>query len=126
AVPATKTYTAQLFASAALAGLEIEKSARDTADCMEKYLASGLPEKLAEDLNKKSGIIWLSRGLTQAAALDSSLKIQETVNMPSSGWSTAEFLHGPIGSIQKNDCVVIFEEPKNPMVKDITEDIINL
>jgi glucosamine--fructose-6-phosphate aminotransferase (isomerizing) len=121
AVPATKTYSAQLFATAALAGLNIEKAIIETSEAMRAYLNSSVPEQLREFLNTKSVIIWLARGLLQAAALDTSLKLQETVGIPSFGWSTAEFLHGPIGSLQKNDCVIVFSEKENNVADSINK-----
>jgi len=119
AIPATKTFSAQLFATAALAGMKIVPMASQTAACMREYLNSGSAELLAGELLKKSGIIWLSRGLNQPAALDSSLKIQETVNLPSAGWSTAEFLHGPAGSLQASEAVIIFGETEDKIGNEI-------
>src|SRR5690606_15769849 len=97
AVPATKTFTAQLFLTAALAGCKIEQTARQVADCMQSYINSDVPEQLLNFISNKKGVTWLGRGLIQPAALDAALKLMETTNTPSAGWSTAEYLHGPVG-----------------------------
>ncbi len=126
AVPATKTFSAQLFATAALAGLDIKEAAFEISKAMRDYLNSNVPKKLNDFIISKSVIIWLARGLIQPAALDASLKLQETVGISSFGWSSAEFLHGPVASLNENDCVIIFDDNENQNIPDSESKIINI
>lgn len=126
AVPATKSYSAQLIVTAALSGIDIQKQTDRIADCIDKYIKSDAPDKLADFVNNKNVSVWLSRGITQPAALDSSLKLQETVGVPSYGYSSAEFLHGPIACLNKNDCVIIFDSNDKSHVPDSIPKTINI
>jgi glucosamine--fructose-6-phosphate aminotransferase (isomerizing) len=49
-----------------------------------------------------------------AAALDASLKMQETAGIPAQPWSTAEFLHGPIGAMNPHDAAVLLSDAQRP------------
>ncbi|MGK2860072.1 MAG: SIS domain-containing protein [Thermoanaerobaculia bacterium] len=115
AIPATKSVVAQLFVAAALAGYDVEEAAAQTASCMRRVDADGLPAALATFLAGARTITWVSRGPSSAAALDAALKLQESVGIPAMGYSTAEFLHGPIASASPEDRVVIFSGADEPM-----------
>lgn len=108
AVPATKSVVAQLFIAAALAGYEIELAAEQTAACMLRIDADGTPSRLAAFLAGARTVTWLARGPACAGALDAALKLQESVGVPSSGYSMAEYLHGPIAAASPEDRVVLF------------------
>lgn len=114
AVPATKSYCAQLFASAALCGFEIEAPAMDAARCMDALLKSTVAQDLAEFLRDARSVAWIARGPALAAALDAALKLQETAATPSAGWSAAEYLHGPIGATEAQDRVVLLADADTP------------
>lgn len=109
AVPATKSFCAQLFAAAALSGLELERAAPDVARCMEQLLDEDLGAVLAGFLAGARQIIWLARGPALAAAQDGALKVQETAGRLALAYSTAEFLHGPVASVGPDDRVVILD-----------------
>jgi glucosamine--fructose-6-phosphate aminotransferase (isomerizing) len=126
AVPATKSYSAQLIVTAALSGININEHTSEIANCIEKYLISEESKKLAEFVNEKNVSVWLSRGLIQPAALDASLKLQETVGVPSFGYSSAEFLHGPIACLNNKDCVILFDSHDKDNVPDSISKIINV
>lgn len=126
AVPATKTYTAQLMATVALTGINIIPHIEQITNSLRSYLDSNISDLMVDFLINKSVTMWLARGLVQPAALDAALKMQETVNSAAFGYSSAEFLHGPIGSLQKDDCVIIFDTDENNKVHDSTKDIINI
>lgn len=126
AVPATKSYSAQLIVTAALSGMNIIEQNKQIANCIETYLLSDESKKLSEFVNSKNVSVWLSRGLIQPAALDASLKLQETVGVPSFGYSSAEFLHGPIACLNTNDCVIIFDSHDKDNVPDSISKIINV
>lgn len=115
AVPATKSFTAQLFAAAALAGYPLAQAAEQTALAMESILESDATATLATFLEGARITAWLARGPSYAGALDAALKAQESLGMPNFGYSTAEFLHGPIGMFRPSDRVVIFSGADEPM-----------
>ena len=115
AVPATKSVIAQIFVAAALAGYDIEEAAHETAACMQQIDAEGIPAQLATFLAGARTATWLARGPSCGGALDAALKLQESVGMPSFGFSTAEYLHGPIAAASPADRVVIFSGADEPM-----------
>ncbi len=108
AVPATKSVIAQIFVAAAVAGYDIEEAATQLAECMLSIDTTGVPAKLAEFLNGARTVTWLARGPAVAGALDAALKLQESVGIPAFGYSTAEYLHGPIAAASPQDRVVFF------------------
>jgi glucosamine--fructose-6-phosphate aminotransferase (isomerizing) len=119
AVPATKSFCAQLFASAALAGLPIVDAAADTAAAMTEALAPGDDDagaRVAQFLAGARQAAWVARGPALAAALDAALKLQESAGLPATGYSSAEILHGPIGALSRDDRVVIVSD--GPAVAD--------
>ena len=126
AVPATKSYTAQLMVTASLSGINIKNQSDQIADCIENYLNSNEAITLSEFVNEKKVSVWLSRGIIQPAALDASLKLQETVGLPSFGYSSAEFLHGPIACLNSNDCVIIFDSNDKDNVPNSVNKIIGV
>lgn len=115
AVPATKSFTAQLFAVAALAGYPLVQAAEQTARAMEALAAGAAVDTLATFLQDARTIAWVARGPSYAGALDAALKTQESLGVPSFGYSTAEFLHGPIGMFHPSDRVVLFSGADEPM-----------
>lgn len=115
AVPATKSVIAQLFVAAALAGYDIELAAEQTAACMLQIDAEGVPAQLATFLAGARTVTWLARGPSYGGALDAALKLQESVGIPAFGFSTAEYLHGPIAAASPADRVVLFTASDEPM-----------
>ncbi len=115
AVPATKSVVAQLFIAAALAGYDITDAAEQTARCMERIDAAGAPAQLATFLAGARTVTWLARGPAIGGALDAALKMQESVGIPATGYSTAEYLHGPIAAASAADRVVMFSGADEPM-----------
>ncbi|MCZ4312657.1 SIS domain-containing protein [Comamonadaceae bacterium G21597-S1] len=115
AVPATKSVIAQFFAAAALAGMDIAAAAGQTADCMLRIDADAVPARLAAFLAGARTVTWLARGPSIGGALDAALKMQESVGIPATGYSTAEYLHGPIAAASPDDRVVLFTGTDEPM-----------
>ncbi|MDH5206525.1 MAG: SIS domain-containing protein, partial [Hylemonella sp.] len=115
AVPATKSFTAQLFAAAALAGYPMVETAQQTAQAMDAIVASDVVATLASFLQGARTVAWVARGPSLGGALDAALKTQESLGMPAFGYSTAEFLHGPIGMFHPADRVVLFSGADEPM-----------
>lgn len=115
AVPATKTFTAQLFAAAALAGLPVQAAAAQAADAMDALLEGPVPGQLATFLEGGGLAAWIARGPSLAAVRDAALKMQESLGRPAVAYSTAEVLHGPIAMFHPEDRVVLFSGSDEPM-----------
>lgn len=115
AVPATKSFTAQLFAAAALAGYPLASAAEQAAQAMDAIVASDTVATMATFLQGARTVAWLARGPSYAGALDAALKTQESLGMPAVGYSTAEFLHGPIAMFHPSDRAVLFSGADEPM-----------
>lgn len=110
AVPATKTFTAQLFVSAALAGCDIEAPAKQVADGIAAIAAKKLYEQLAKFIEGGRCVYVVARGPALAAALDGVLKMQEASGQLAAAYSAAEILHGPVRSLSHEDRVVVLED----------------
>jgi glucosamine--fructose-6-phosphate aminotransferase (isomerizing) len=114
AVPATKTFNAQLFVSAALCGFPIANVAESIASSMDAVLASDAARRVADFVQGARTIVWIARGPALAAAKDAALKIQEAAGSVSQAWSAAEMLHGPIGAMNPLDRVVLLQDSDEP------------
>lgn len=112
AVAATKTYTAEMTLLAMLA-LALAGDSAAEIGC--------LPDKLRETLRLEDEIkaraeryafieecAVIARGLNQATALETALKLQETSRIGAKGFSAADFLHGPIAMLRRNYPVLLF------------------
>lgn len=75
AVPATKTFSAQLFVSAALCGFFTAAVADEVASCMEALMEGREAESLADFLEGARQVVVIARGPLTAAALDAALKL---------------------------------------------------
>jgi len=115
AVPATKSFAAQLFAAAALAGYPLVQAAEQTARAMASILEGDAVSTLATFLERGRTLAWVARGPSYAGALDAALKTQESLGMPAFGYSTAECLHGPIGMFHPSDRVILFLSGDDPI-----------
>ena len=105
AVAATKTYTTALAVVALLAGtLADHRGLLDALQCV--------PEQMERALDVEAGIAAsveryrymhecavLARGVNQATALESALKMTETCYVVAKPYSGADFLHGPIAMV---------------------------
>lgn len=114
AVPATKTFNAQLFASASLVGFDIEEAVRQTATCFRALEDRTTASRLADFIDEGESVFWIARGPSLSAARDAALKLRECARLESTGWSSAEIQHGHIGSIDGDDRVVIFSDANQP------------
>lgn len=115
AVPATKSFGAQLFVTAALCDLKLQPAADETAVAMELILESDAVVRLADFLEGGKGVVWVARGPALAAAQDAALKLQESIGLKCQAWSAAEILHGPIGALDGTDRVVLFQDGDEPV-----------
>jgi glucosamine--fructose-6-phosphate aminotransferase (isomerizing) len=132
AVPATKTVTGQLALVTVLA-----EAICATASGMDRYtggssawaaLAGAVGDTLADTdalaaavdiLADSSDGVHLARGLTYAAALEGALKAKETTRRPNEGYSSADFLHGPL-TVASPTVVVVAYGAAGPVLADVT------
>jgi glucosamine--fructose-6-phosphate aminotransferase (isomerizing) len=107
AVPATKTFLAQLAAFALVAeALGPVPWATGDLDPLPDHVATVLadPEpanRAATLLRGADGLVAVGRGFLFAVALEAALKLKETCLLLAEGLSSADFRHGPIAVIQR-------------------------
>ncbi len=126
AVPATKSYTATLVALALVAESigEVPWDFEDLpaiGDLVADTLASPSAVAPAVDLFLGSTqSVHLGRGFLYCAALESALKMRETAQLAVQGYSTADFLHGPIAASGRGT-VALCHVGRGPTLEDANE-----
>lgn len=102
ALPATKTFTAQLVALALVARAlgtppwspgDWERVPEATVWVLDRWEDA---EAAAGVLRPASGLVCVARGFLYPVALEAALKIEETTAVLAHGYSSADFRHGPI------------------------------
>lgn len=102
AVPATKTFTAQLAAMALVAEAlgPVPFGAGDwerLPGLVEDVLGDPAPaERVAEQLDGLDELACVGRGYLMCVALEAALKLREAAGVRAEGWSSADFRHGPL------------------------------
>jgi len=107
AVPATKTYVAELTVLAALvatlrprsdvaAGLSGLPGALRTTIALAREWLDGPGEPAVRALAEADRALLVSRGFNVATALELALKLKETCGLFAEAYSTADFAHGPL------------------------------
>ncbi|MDQ1617319.1 MAG: hypothetical protein QOJ60_3258 [Actinomycetota bacterium] len=101
AVPATKTYTAQLVALAVLVttlwpSAEIESGLHDVPEQARALLVATGVDAAVELLAPATGLVLSGRGPTLTTARELALKVQETCRLPAVPLSSADLQHGPV------------------------------
>lgn len=104
AVPATKTVTAQMLTTLAVSTALTDSPARssfaplaEVPDAVATVLADEEPVRdIASELAAYDRLAVVGRKWCYPAALETALKLQETVGVMAHGFSTADFRHGPI------------------------------
>ncbi|HEX6232395.1 MAG TPA: SIS domain-containing protein [Jiangellaceae bacterium] len=128
AVPATKSYTAQLAAMAVLAGALAPKPDALDADLdrapseVERLISErdGVDEAV-EALAATPDILVSGRGIAFGTALETALKLEETCLRPVRGLSYADLRHGPIAVVDAEHVAVLVAAQDGPMVGGMTE-----
>ena len=126
AVPATKTVTAQLAAFAILAHalgepLWPERAWAEVPRAQAELLADDASAAAAGIVIARSGShVQLARGYLYAVALEGALKIAETTGLAASGFSVADFLHGPIAIARPGTTAVAYAV-SGPVAQDVRE-----
>ncbi len=112
-VAATKTYTAELMAVAMLVAALAESEAlladlRALPDHMAETLLQGEAiARWAERYRYMTNFVAVGRGYNYCTAFEISLKIKELCYITGSGYSEADFLHGPIAQVQPGFPVIV-------------------
>jgi len=126
AVPATKTFTAQVAAFAILAEAlgPVPWSHEDWAalpSAVSAVLDDPTPaQTAAAALEGAPGVIAVGRGLWYGTALEAALKLRETTGMLAEGYSAADLRHGPIAVVEQAFPVLAFCPP-GPTAADMAE-----
>lgn len=128
AVPATKTYTAQLVAMSVLAtALAPDPTSLDAhldrvPEQVRRLLgrAAGVTEAAAE-LAAAETVVVTGRGLLLGAAQELALKIEETCLRPVRGYSYADLRHGPISVVTGGVTAVLVAAQDGPLLPAMTE-----
>ncbi len=126
AVPATKSYLAQLVAMAVLGtALAPEPHALDAhlarvADEVDRLLDVDVDDAVAE-LERAAYAVVSGRGLMMGTALETALKLEETCLRPVRGYSYADLRHGPISVVTEGITSVLVAAPDGPMSRPMVE-----
>lgn len=123
AVPATKTYVAQLAALAVLA----DALGAGVADALERVPAE--VERLlhtdvaaaATLLGEARHTVVSGRGLLLGTALETALKLEETCLLPVRGYSYADLRHGPISVVTQGVVAVLVAAADGPLADALVD-----
>ena len=105
AVAATKSYSAELLLSLLVVSTwakEVIDFAALVSEANRAVSNIDSVSKIVDNFDHTFGITTLGRGFSYANAHESALKIQETLKIPVSSFSSADYLHGPISSLHEN------------------------
>jgi glucosamine--fructose-6-phosphate aminotransferase (isomerizing) len=126
AVPATKTFTAQLVALALVAEAlgEVPWNAADwerMPDAVATVLENAaLAERAAARLDGADELVALGRGYLMPVALEAALKLREAAQVRAEGWSAADFRHGPV-TVAGGRLPILAVSAAGPAAADVEE-----
>lgn len=134
AVPATKSYTAQLAAMVVLAIAACDAGGdRDRGDSLAAALQR-TPEQASALLTEQHGIrqaaetlqrmptsLAVGRGLMLGTALEAGLKVEETCLRPVRSYSYADMRHGPVAAVGEGTAALVFAAPDGPLLPAMRE-----
>lgn len=128
AVPATKSYTAQLAAIAVIAD-----ALGDTVGSLEADLRR-VPDEVSGLIERRNGVdaaiatltagghtLVSGRGLLYGTALEVALKLEETCLEPVRGLSYADLRHGPIAVVDTKVATVLVSASDGPLTNGLVE-----
>jgi glucosamine--fructose-6-phosphate aminotransferase (isomerizing) len=132
AVPATKTYLAEMLQfyllSEELSGdYELETNKDSVLSEIKRILSDEYQRsirKAAKMIARADNIYVLGFGMDLANAAETALKIKECANIETEAFPLHEFMHGPIRMVNKDSAVIIFE-PETDSNKEILKRVIN-
>ena len=126
AVPATKTFTAQLAAIALIAEA-LGAVPWGDADwkrlpaTVEEVLGDPTPaERAASGLGAGHELVAVGRGYLMCVALEAALKLREAAGIRAEGWSAADFRHGPV-TVAGADLPLLAVSAAGPAAADVEE-----
>jgi glucosamine--fructose-6-phosphate aminotransferase (isomerizing) len=124
AVPATKSYTAQLLNLWMLvqAWMGQDLRAADPLPGLARHQLGVDVDSLADRYRFADRFVLVGRLWSYVSALESALKIVETTLVPTHAWSAAEILHGPFAMLNAEVPVLLFADDTTP--GDATVDLI--
>lgn len=127
-VAATKSFLTQMGIFLLWTGAFLEKAKKGSAKnlfeeaiqlphLLKSYLEEGLGlqqkiQKIAKEVQNKTGFFFIGRGSSYPLALEGALKLKEIAYVHAEGYAAGELKHGPIAMIDK-DVVVIVLAPKD-------------
>jgi glucosamine--fructose-6-phosphate aminotransferase (isomerizing) len=126
AVPATKTFTAQLAALALVAealgpvpwnDADWTRVPPAVEDVLDDF---GAAEHAAARLDGADELVALGRGYLMPVALEAALKLREAARLRAEGWSAADFRHGPV-TVVGPDLPVLAVSAAGPGAADVDE-----
>jgi glutamine---fructose-6-phosphate transaminase (isomerizing) len=126
AVPATKTFTAQLAAMALLAEAlgVVPWGPADWARLPEVVAAviddPAPAERAAARLGDAHELVVVGRGYLMPVALEAALKLREATGMRAEGWSAADFRHGPV-TVARRELPLLAVSAIGPAAADVEE-----
>ncbi len=128
AVPATKSYTAQLAAIAVIADAlgpptrSLEPTLGRVPAAVARLLADrdGVDDAIAL-LGSTEHTLVSGRGIAFGTALEVALKLEETCLEPVRGLSYADLRHGPIAVVDAAAATILVSAADGPMVSGMTE-----
>jgi glucosamine--fructose-6-phosphate aminotransferase (isomerizing) len=126
AVPATKTFTAQLAAVTLVAEAFGPVSWREddwarVPVMVEELLADPDPAtRAAESLGDAGELVSVGRGYLMCVALEAALKLREATGVRAEGWSAADFRHGPV-TVARGDIPLLAVSASGPAAADVEE-----
>ena len=126
AVPATKTFTAQLAMAALMAeALGPVPWGGDAwgrvPDLVGELLANPEPARVAaEALGAADELVAVGRGYLMCVALEAALKLREATGVRAEGWSAADFRHGPV-TVARGDLPLLAVSASGPAAADVEE-----
>lgn len=109
AIPATKSFTTGLLASAIISDAlhdtqtPLGSIAQDAASALR--IAAQRPHMSADP----GSVIVIGRGIGLATARETAIKLQECARVPALAFSAADFLHGPAALLHDRPTVILFE-----------------
>ncbi len=130
AVPATKTVTGSLalvtlLAEAVGTGIADYTGGDPAWEALADVVGTALGdqhsvERAVQVLAPRESAVHLARGLTYCAALEGALKAKETSRRVHDGYSSADFLHGPL-TVAGPDVPVVAYGAVGPVLADVAE-----
>jgi glutamine---fructose-6-phosphate transaminase (isomerizing) len=126
AVPATKTFTAQLAAVAFVAeALGPVFWGEDDWDRVPELVDGLLRDRdpaaaAAAGLGDAGELVAVGRGYLMCVALEAALKLREATGVRAEGWSAADFRHGPM-TVARGDIPLLAVSASGPAAADVEE-----